>query len=201
MQRWTALLFIGFVALAVALVVTTRQEPGDLVPPVSSSGSIGAANPTSGDVVIVAPTSLPAESLDLDLDGGALPPLSDDLGENADAGATMPDGAPVPELAADAPKQVVFGVILIFYRGAQGAPRDARSREDALALATKLKSEAEGDFAATAKKGDVGVDNAGSIVRGVLEPGPELTLFSLGVGDVGGPVDSPRGYYVFKRIE
>ena len=68
-------------------------------------------------------------------------------------------------------------------------------------LADKLAKEAKEDFAAAAKQADVGLDNAGEMRRGVLEPGPEYTLFNLAVGDVGGPVDSPRGFYVFKRIE
>jgi len=37
--------------------------------------------------------------------------------------------------------------------------------------------------------------------RGILEPGPEFVLFNLRVGEVSDPVDSPRGYYVFKRTE
>jgi hypothetical protein len=200
MQRWTALLFLGLVALAAVLVVTTRPGSMSAGAP-SASGAPSAGVASSGAVVIVAPTTMTPPSFPMDFDAGALPTFTDEPGENADAGATLPDGTPVPALGSEAPKQVTFGVILVFYRGAQGAPRDARTREEALELATKLSKEAKDDFAAAVKKADVGVDNAGSMIRGVLEPGPEYTLFSLGVGDVGGPVDSPRGFYVFKRIE
>jgi hypothetical protein len=36
---------------------------------------------------------------------------------------------------------------------------------------------------------------------GILEPAPEYVLFTLGVGAVGGPVDTPRGYWIVKRLE
>lgn len=151
----------------------------------------------------MAPTALPAPTIAMDMDAGPAPApvFNDDPRENADAGITLPDGTPVPTLGAEAPKQVGFGVILVFYRGAQGAPQSARTREEALTLATTIATEAKSDFAAAAKKADVGIENAGTMVRGVLEPVAEYTLFNLGVGDVGGPVDSPRGFYVFKRIE
>src|SRR5579871_4393499 len=40
--------------------------------------------------------------------------------------AVLPDGRKVPELPADAPKAVSFAVVLVAYRGAEGAPSDAR---------------------------------------------------------------------------
>ena len=104
-------------------------------------------------------------------------------------------------LSASAPKQVTFGVALVVYRGAQGAGPVTRTREDALALAEKVSEAAKADFPAAIKKADVGLENAGLMPRGVLEPGPEQALFGLAVGDVSKPVDSPRGYYVFKRID
>jgi parvulin-like peptidyl-prolyl isomerase len=104
-------------------------------------------------------------------------------------------------LSASAPKQVTFGVALVAYRGAQGAGPVTRTRDDALALAERISEAAKGDFPAAIKKADVGLENAGLMPRGVLEPGAEQALFGLSVGDVSKPVDSPRGYYVFKRID
>jgi hypothetical protein len=52
--------------------------------------------------------------------------------------ALSPDGRPIPELPSDAPKSVSFGVIVLSYRGAEGAPNDARSKEAARALAKEL---------------------------------------------------------------
>ncbi len=205
MQRWTALLFFGLVVLAAVLVVTTKPA-GRPLPTASAEASASgmpAALAPNGGVVVVANTSMaaPAVTANLDLDAGALPPITDEPSENADAGATLSDGTPAPQLGASAPKSVQFGVILVQYKGAQGAPRDARSKEDAQALAATIAQEAKDDFAAAARKADVGVEQAGSMVRGVLESGPEYTLFSLEVGAVSAPVDSPRGFYVFKRLE
>jgi parvulin-like peptidyl-prolyl isomerase len=104
-------------------------------------------------------------------------------------------------LPASAPRQVTFGVALVTYRGAQGAGPVTRTRADALALAETIFDDAKRDFAAAIKKADIGLENAGLMPRGVLEPGPEQALFGLAVGDVSKPVDSPRGYYVFKRID
>jgi len=36
--------------------------------------------------------------------------------------------------------------------------------------------------------------------RGVLEPAPEYVLFTTVPGDVGGPVDTPTGYWIVKNI-
>jgi len=97
---------------------------------------------------------------------------------------------------------VVFGVILVAYRGAQGAPAGSRPREAALALAKELAVEAKADFKAAVAKGDKGSsENLGRMNRGILEPAPEYVLFSLPKGGVSDPVDTPRGYWVVTRIE
>ena len=49
----------------------------------------------------------------------------------------MPDGGAIPELNASAPKTVGFGVILFGYKGAQFAPSDAPSKEQAQAKARR----------------------------------------------------------------
>jgi parvulin-like peptidyl-prolyl isomerase len=36
---------------------------------------------------------------------------------------------------------------------------------------------------------------------GILEPLAEYVLFSLPVDGVGGPVETPRGYWIVKRLE
>ena len=120
----------------------------------------------------------------------------------SDAGTTLADGEAPPALANEAPKSVTFGVIVVTYKGAQAAPANARSKEEALALATQLAEEAKSDFKATVQKGDKGsMENAGRMPRGMLEPAPEFMLFSLAKGAVSEPVDTPRGYWVMQRIE
>ena len=122
------------------------------------------------------------------------------------AGLAMPDGTPVPPLPFTAPREVRFGVVLVSYSGAQpsaGAGRPAsRSRDEAKALAAKLLATAQQDFHAAVQQGDAGSsDDVGRVRRGVLEPAPEYVLFTLSVDSVAGPVDTPRGYWIVKRLE
>jgi hypothetical protein len=115
--------------------------------------------------------------------------------------SVLPDGRPVPELPATAPKTCGFGAILITYEGVQLAPRHPRSKTDALELAQRLLPEAELDFAEAVKKGDSGsLADAGSIARGVLERSVEYQLFTLEKGKVyPEPIETPRGYWILRR--
>jgi hypothetical protein len=115
----------------------------------------------------------------------------------------LPDGRQIPELPADAPKAVNFGVVLLTYRGAETAPSDARTKEAALAKAKELLPAARENFGEAVKKGDRGsTAQAGSMPRGVLEPGIEYVLFTLKKGEVyGEPIDTPRGYWILRRSE
>jgi hypothetical protein len=117
--------------------------------------------------------------------------------------SVLPDGRKIPELPADAPKAVNFGVVLLTYRGAEGSPSDARTKEASLAKAKELVPDARRDFAEAVKKGDRGsTAQAGSMPRGVLEPGIEYVLFTLKKGEVyGEPIDTPRGYWILRRSE
>jgi parvulin-like peptidyl-prolyl isomerase len=45
------------------------------------------------------------------------------------------------------------------------------------------------------------MDDAGTIPRGVLEPTVEYALFTLKPGDVSDPIDTPRGFWIVRRIE
>ncbi|MCL2447478.1 MAG: peptidyl-prolyl cis-trans isomerase [Polyangiaceae bacterium] len=132
------------------------------------------------------------------------PPVADRI--DGGPGSVLLDGSPVPALPMSAPRAVRFGVVLVSYAGAQPSQSDghpsSRSRSDALALATKLENTAREDFHAAVLRGDSGsADDLGTMKLGLLEPAPEYVLFTLPVGGVGGPVDTPRGYWVVKRIE
>jgi hypothetical protein len=113
----------------------------------------------------------------------------------------MPAGSAVPELPADAPKSVSFGVVLVTYTGAEMSPPDAPSKAAALAKAKALVAEARSSFDEAVKKGDHGsMAQAGTMPRGVLEPNIEYILFTLKKGEVyGEPLDTPRGYWVLRR--
>jgi hypothetical protein len=143
----------------------------------SASLEIDAALPTVAELAL--PTDIPPSDLHL------------------------ADGTPVPALGKGAPRHVRFGVALVTYEGAEGAPdKGARRRADALALATKLADEGQSDFHASVQRGDPGSsDDVGEVTRGVLEPGSEAVLFALPVGGVSGVIDTPRGFWIVKRLE
>ena len=201
MHKWTAILFAALVIGAGALVVMPNIRRD--APKTSNVGDAGAADASASEIT----------------DGGAPPDDAEVPGEpvgetdptqQADGGGTLVlSGEAAPSLPADAPKSVVFGVVLVTYRGAQGlpgAPRlpaTVRSREAALELAKQLAELAKTDFKAAVGKGDKpgSMENAGRIPRGVLEPAPEYVLFSLAKGAVSEPVDTPRGYWIVQRIE
>lgn len=196
MQRWIAVLYALLLGGAAALLIL-----GD-----------GSRRPQEGGAPVAADAGADADaSLDAEVDdedGGAGGSGPDQAGVGTaspggpDAGGTLLSGEVPPPLPQDAPKRVKFGVILVQYKGAQGAPPGTRSRDAALELARTLAEEAKQDFKAALAKGDKGsTEDLGYIPRGVLEPAPEFELFSLPKGGVGGPVDTPRGYWIVRRIE
>jgi len=132
----------------------------------------------------------------------ALPATVDTPPILASAGP-QPDGRQVAELPPDAPASVTFGVVLVTYRGAEGAPSGARTKVEALQKAKDLAARAKTNFDEAVAQGDRGsTSNAGTIPRGVLEPAVEYSLFTLRKGEVyGEPIDTPRGYWVLRRIE
>jgi hypothetical protein len=119
--------------------------------------------------------------------------LDQDSGLEGDAAGSLP---------STAPRMVRFGVILVQYRGAQGAPPTARSKDEANSLARTIADSAKANFKAAVSQGDPGsTDDAGRMPRGVLEPQAEYALFTLTRGGVSDPVDTPRGFWIVKRIE
>jgi hypothetical protein len=125
----------------------------------------------------------------------------DDVGPS-NVGRKMPDGSDPPPLSSTAPRRVRFGVVLVRYRGAQMAPLDAQGRDDALSRAKLLATLAKDDFAAAVKSGDVGsFEDIGTVKRGVLEPATEYVLFTTPVGWVTDVLDTPRGFWIAKRLQ
>jgi hypothetical protein len=150
----------------------------------------------------------PPEPIQVDAGAGPNPSPKSPVSEGVDAAAAPPSD--VPAVAADkpgdvpgtGPKRVRLGVILVSYAGAQDGPDKGRSKAEALALATRLADDAKTDFHAAAQRGDSGSsDDIGVVTRGVLEPGLEATLFALPVKTVSEAIDTPRGYWIVKRLE
>lgn len=118
-----------------------------------------------------------------------------------DKGQKLPDGTLPPPLPESAPKSVRFGVVLVRYQGAQLAPADAPSRDAALSRATLIAELARSDFAAAVKAGDPGsATDIGLVRRGILEPGTQYVLFTLAPGATSPVLDTPRGFWIVKRI-
>jgi len=211
MQRWTAIVFVGLVATAI-LVVALRAGRGNpsqgLAPALPNASPAGVTAPKpatlAGESSLGTPPAPPPAHLD-DLDAGidlGNLGLLDSSGEDAGGGRTLPDGKPAPNLPAGAPQAVTFGAVLVEYQGAQGAGTGSRTRDDAVVLAKQLAALAKTDFKTAVAQGDKGSsEDLGGMQRNILEPGPEFVLFSLSPNEVSEPVDSPRGFYIFKRIE
>jgi len=171
-------------ALVAAVYTLGGSRARGPAPSASASASVGAPTPTApvpsgsaGSEEPSAPSLLPAPE------------------ETGDGG-----GRPLP---AGAPNAVSFGVVLFTYQGVQFAPAGARSKQEALEKAKGLVEEAKKDFPEAVKKGDKGsTADAGRIPRGVLEPDLELVLFGLEKGAVHPePIDTPRGYWILRRVE
>lgn len=188
MQRSTAIAIGAVLLLVIVALVLTGGHRNFIAETAKIDG--GTANSREDRALAEAGT---LDDLlfagDFDLDGSVRRiPAAD-----AEAIAVLPSGSP---------KMVRFGVILVHYRGAQAAPPTARSKDEALALARTLAEAARVDFKAQVSKGDPGsMDDAGRIPRGVLEPATEYVLFTLGAGSVSDPLDTPRGFWIVKRLE
>lgn len=191
MNRWaTVVVGAALVALIGALVWKSGRG--------SSSGAVATAASAeregrTGPAPVDAGTAFdPLSTLILNADGGlalkaepAEPKNDDTLG--------LPSGSP---------KTVRFGVILVQYRGAELAPPNARPKQEAIMLARSLAEAATSDFKAQVQRGDPGsMEDAGRIPRGVLEPAVEYALFMLPRGNVSEPIDTPRGFWIVRRIE
>lgn len=197
MQRNLTIAFgLAVVALAIALAVKS-------VP----SRSTDSTASIDGGALFDAATDGPTGT-GLDAASGTVGSVGDDSpGDDSpspvDAGELrLADGTLVPPLGPKAPKHVRFGVVLVAYAGAEGASPKARSRTEALALATKLAVDARTDFAGAVRNGDDGsAADIGVVDRNTLEPTSEAVLFALTVGGTSGVIDTPRGFWIVKRLE
>jgi hypothetical protein len=182
------------IALALAVVVLAVILAVKSMPHADSGPTIDAAVAIDAAAVVAAGA-----------DASAVDDSTDDLEATPtpDGGAFhLADGTIVLPLGPKAPKQVRFGVVLVVYQGAQGAPAKARGKSDALAMATKLAESAKTDFAGAVHSGDDGsAPDIGIVDRNILEPTSEAVLFALPVGGTSGVIDTPRGFWIVKRLE
>ena len=184
MQKWKSVVFLTFLALAglvvgIGRVAKNQKASGNAVP----SAEASASAPKAAD-------SAPAAEQDV-------PHVEPSAASSASS--EPPSGSALP---ANAPNDVVFGAIIVTFEGAQGAPSKARSKQAALEIAQRILTTAQTSFEDAVKMGDPGsMANAGTMRRGILEPNVEHALFTLEKGAVfSEPVETPRGYWVMRRI-
>ena len=196
MSRRSPALLAGLVAgvvLSLAIHQSGKKPPS-------------APKPEPTPTEVTPPPSSEEEDADPSTELDALAPVVAQTENDASVAARrfhlMPDGSPVPPLSSEAPTRVKLGVALFRYEGAEAPPKATRSKEEALRLAQAAAKTAQSDFAAAVKSADRGSsENLGWIGRGILEPAVEFAVFSTKPGEVSAtPVDTPRGYWVVRRI-
>jgi len=193
MQRTTSVTVGLLFVAAIAAVAVLGLRPKRVPEPTSATKSSASARPSAS----AAPSSSALPPAPTDMDAGVGEASVTEGFEN------FPDGGKVPELPAGAPARVGFGAVIFAYRGAQSAPPDARTKEEARKRAAETIELAQKDFAAAVAKGDKGsTTDAGRLPRGVIEPPIEYVLFTLEKGKVHPePLDTPKGYWVVRRNE
>jgi hypothetical protein len=183
-------LFLIIVAVAALWARIPRDQP------------VAAPVPSAVPAPSVSTTPTPSPSASATLEAAAEAALAPDEG-SSEGFEVLPDGRKAPPVPASAPQEVTFGVVVFSYQGAQLASAGARTKEQAKEKALAVMAEAKHDFSAAVAKGDRGsTSNAGKMPRGMLEPAAEYTLFTLGKGEVAAdPIDTPRGYWILRRID
>ena len=191
MNRWaTVVVGAALVALIGALVWKSGRGPSNATVAAAASAQLEGRNAPTLDA---GSDPEPVLGLKLNADGGLAAAGEIIEAKNDDTPSLLPSGSP---------KTVRFGVILVQYKGAELAPPTARPKKEAAELARTLAEAASTDFKAQVQKGDPGsMEDAGRIPRGVLEPAVEYALFMLTRGSVSEPIDTPRGFWIVRRIE
>lgn len=188
MQRWTTVLVGAFLVAVIGALLWKGDRTNPAATASSRDGGSEVTREARSDAGVL---DDPFAGF-LQGEGG----ITLGVTETADA------EAPGSSLPSGSPKMVRFGVILVQYRGAQGAPASSRPKDEALSLAKSLAEAAKTDFKAQVAKGDPGsMDDAGKIPRGVLEPAAEFALFTMAPGATSNPIDTPRGFWIVRRSE
>lgn len=185
MQRWASILIgVAVIGLIGWMTVEQTVNPKRETKTTKSDGEPDASAPPSD-------AGAPEREVESDASTTLIGELS----------AGTVDGGP-SSLPTGAPKQVKIGVVLVQWRGAEGALTSTRSKADALARAQQIATDAKGDFRRAVTQGDPGSsEDIGRIPRGVLDPRTEAAVFSLASKEVSDVLETPRGYWIVKRID
>jgi len=191
MERQRTIGLAALFLIVVAIAALWTHLPHTPVPAAAAPAATSAA-------VAPAPTPSAVATLEAAVETALTP--EEATGEGFDM---LIDGRKAPPVPESAPQQVTFGVVVFAYQGSQFAAPGSRTKEQAKQKALAAVADAKRDFHAAVAKGDRGsTANAGRMPRGILEAAPEYVLFSLGKGEVAAePVDTPRGYWLLRRID
>jgi hypothetical protein len=180
LTRVLAVAVIGLVAF-VAYKSTPARTPIVIAEDAGAEAGVAVASAPTADASVGSS------------DGGLLLAELPELEPIVEGGSPLPSGAP---------RLVHLGVVLVAYQGAQGARPDARPKKEAREIADRLAADAKTDFHGAVQRGDNGSsDDIGRMPRGVLEPSTEFSVFSLAPGTVSDVLETPRGFWIVKRID
>lgn len=130
------------------------------------------------------------------------------LAPTANAPGAVP--SPITAVPAEAPTRVGAAQILVTYKGATGAPPTVtRSREEAKKRAEealqKILDQKENFEQLVATYSDDPVSRAsggaiGNFERNVMPQAFSDAAFALPVGGISGLIETPRGFYIIRRL-
>jgi parvulin-like peptidyl-prolyl isomerase len=196
-QRWASILVGAGVVVFVGWL--TAQQAGGHVRGASSPRPSEVADAGAPATTTTATTASSTLQITGVIGSDAGPSASDDAGLTfgalglIDGGLAMPSGAP---------RSVHMGVVLVTYVGAEGASSNAKTKAEALAVAQRLHDQAKTDFKGAVKEGDSGsAEDIGRIPRGVLDPRAEVSVFSLAAGEISDVLETPKGFWIVKRLD
>jgi hypothetical protein len=181
-QRWASIL-TSIAVIFLAAWMTYEARPPRAVKATVEAGAPASSSTTASAVVDAGPATA-ADDLDAGLTLSALSFL---------------DATAMP---SSAPRTVKIGVVLINFAGAEGAPPNARSKKDAQGIAERIAQDARSDFSHAVTGGDPGSSaDIGRLPRGVLDPRTEVSVFALAPGEISDVLETPKGYWIVKRLE
>jgi hypothetical protein len=185
-QSWASIVVGAAVVFIVGWMTVEASGPPHNVKKVAEAGVAAPASAASSAPV----------TADMTTDGGAAGDLDGGLFLSS---LSLGDAGILP---TSGPRRVKLGLVFVQFAGAEGAPASARAKKDAAAIAERLGQEAKSDFSHAVSGGDTGSSpDIGWMPRGVLDARTEAAVFALGTSEVSEVLETPRGYWIVKRLE